>query len=240
MANRNARAVLKALNQVPSAKQRLSAGDLDLEDNVPNERSLIASYKPDRPIALRETEYDLHLVAYEEITTDGTADNTETFNLSHDLHDADAVATDLLLYKGSNLVQPDSVDYANDSFDFTDSGTASTLHVYYVVADQARVEIQKASPKGTVEQITERDAGLINRREQTRDPLAFDFDHPLEGVIPADWRLEIYVDAPYQITWEDDTDGTTADNALVSFPINRTDQEIEGLGSVVGQVAGVN
>jgi hypothetical protein len=182
--------------RVPAASQRLSAGDLDPQDNVPGERSLIASYKPDRPIALREREYDLHLVAYESFTTDGSADNTETFNLSHDLYDAASVPDDFLLNESGNVVSPDSVDYANDSFDYTDDGTDNTLHAYYVVADQARVEIQKASPKGSVESIVERDAGLINRREQTRDPLAFGFDHPLEGLIPADWRLEIYVDAP--------------------------------------------
>jgi len=228
--------VVRALAEVPSRPQELSQDDLTLHDNTPGERSLIAEYKARRPFGLRQDAvFDLNLIAYESFSTDGSAGNTETFNLGHDLVDAVAVADDFVLYEGPNEVQPDSVDYSADSFDYTDDGTNNTLHAFYVSSDQAHVEIEKHAPSNHYAGLDERDAGLVNLRDQGRDPLSFDFGDPLGGVVPTDWRVEVYVNAPYQITWSKEGGDATPRNALITFPIRRSEQEIERLEDIVIQ-----
>lgn len=235
--SKRAKQVLQQLEQVPSANQRLSSaqGDWTTSGNTKNELTKVAEFQAQRPLAIREGESaDVHFVAYEEFTTDGTASNTETFNLANDIIDADAIADDLVLFEGGSAVSADSVDYSANSFDYTDDGTANTLHAYYVVSDQALVDIRKVAPKNVHETVKELDAGFANRRDQREDPVSFDFDHPLQGVVPTDWKVEVHIDAPYAVQWADDSDSAaTADNLLLDVPIRRARDNIEGLEDVV-------
>jgi len=227
--------VFARLDQVGAANKRLEASDFTQTPNAPGELTKVLSYKADRPLFVRSgVEVDLHFVAHEEFTTNATADDTETFNLSHSVIEADAVGTDLLLYSGTSEVQPDSVDYSANSFDYTDPGSNSRLHAYYISDVQAQVEVRKSAPKRYFDILDERDAGLANLRDQNRDPLTFDYDDPVTGLVPKDWQIEIYIDAPYTIQWDDaDDTGATAANALVSIPIRRSKENVTGLEDVV-------
>lgn len=235
---------VEVLSQIPTATNRLSTSDFETSDSVAGERSRIATKLFRTAVAVQEgTTFDVDLVAYESFTTNATAGDTETFNLSNNLIDAASVADTFVLYENGTEVQPDSVDYSNDSFTYTDDATGNNLHVFYTAGDQAHVEVRKTAPNGTYEILEEGDVGLINRRDQNKSPLEFDFDHPLQGVIPTDWRLDVYVDGPYTIDWGIDTDGdgedeAVASNQLLSVPIERSDRDIpDWAADVVAQVA---
>ena len=235
---------VKALQGLPSTDDTLANADFEQADSVVDERSVIASHQPDRAIAVAPGEYNLDLVAYESFTTDGSAGDAETFDLAHDPLDSDSVPQDVVVYKvGTGYVQPDSVDYDADTFTYTDGGTNNDLHVFYVAGAQATAQVRKVSPGGsTSEVLDEADVGILNRRNQNKRPLRFDFDHPLQGVVPANWTLEVVVDAPYIVSWGVDTnnDGALdaqATNQLINAPIRRTRQHapdfVEGVVAAV-------
>jgi len=229
--------VLNRLRSVQTSNQWIRTSDWDQSQNTTGELSKIAEFQADQPIAVRGgVAADVHLVAYEQFTTDGTADNQETFNLSHDIVDAVSVADDFVLYEGGSAVDAGSVNYANNSFDYTDDGTNNTLHAYYVVGEQALLQFRKTAPKSHWDVLKELDSGIVNLREQTRDPVTFDFRDPFDPVIPTDWRLEVYLDASYPVQWADDTDSeATADNLMLDVPIRRSAEEIPGLADAVTQ-----
>jgi hypothetical protein len=179
------------------------------------------------------------IAAFESKTTDGTADNTETFSLSHDLVDSDAVVDSVEVYKDDGAtvtqVQPDSVDYDADTFDFTDSGTDNDLYVFYTAGDQARVVLRKTGPKNAYGDIIELDAGLLHRRNQTKDPVDLNFGSPLGGVAPEDWRIDLYVDAPYTARFDYDggSEPVSPGNAFVSLGVRRTAADVPGVKQAV-------
>jgi hypothetical protein len=226
--------VIDRLRRVDHDTTRLTQGDLDRSLGTADQRSRIATYKAERLFEVRQDRsFDLSVVATETKTTDGTADNTETFALGNDLIDSNAVADSLLLYEGSSRVEPDSVDFAANEFDYTSSGTDTTLTVYYTAGDQASIDIEKEAPSGSVEALWSDDVGMVHRRDQNKDPLSFGFRKPLQGVIPTDFRLNVYVTAPYTATLVgQDGDGNTtvepAINALASFPIAGAPGTVEG------------
>jgi len=229
----NEQEALRALESVDTDEGALTKADFDTSAGTADQRSEVASYKTNRPLAVdQDRVFDLSLVAYETFTTDGTADNTETFNLSNDLVDSNAIGNSLVLYDDGAEVAPDSVDYGNDSFDYTDSGTGSELEVYYAAGEQARLEIQKVAPNGTPETLFTADLGMIHRRDFGKNPLRFDLDlSPFQPILPKNFELEVYVDAPYTVAF---TEGdTTATNALFDIPTLGAPSEIEGLASVV-------
>lgn len=239
-----AREVIDNIRQADGANRRLSTGGMTLKANVPGEESVVAKIKPQVPRAIREgVPYDANIPAYEKKTTDANAGDSETFSLSHGLIDADAVADDIVVYEddgaGCTDVTADvTADYANDSFDYTDDGTENDLHVFYISDEQAQITFKKVSPKNLPHQLDQRDAGLLNLRDQNRDPLDFTFQRPFEGWIPQDWQFKVLVDAPYQIQWATGTNNeATARNALLSFPTFISSSEIPGLKRAVRQEA---
>jgi len=143
----------------------------------------------------------------------------------------------LVAYADGAAVQPDSVDYAGDSFDYTDGGAAEDLTVYYVAATQAQIKLKKVAPGGSnSETLVEHDAALINRRDPNSDPLEFELTmSPLQGTVPKDWHLKWTVKGPFNAGWDPETDPAPV-NFLVSVPINRaTVSEVEGLSTAVSQ-----
>lgn len=229
-------AVIDRIKQVGGQNDRLSTKGMTLAPNTPGEESVVAEFKAVRPTAIREgVAYDANLAAYESFAANGTAGDSETFPLSHDLIDADSVADDIVVYEGeTDVTSSISVDYAANEFTYSSPNTNTTLHAYYVSDEQARVEIVKKAPKNMDLTLDERDAGLINLRDQGRDPLDFDFSLPLAGWLPTNWRVQVVVDAPYQVEWENGANGeATPRNAVLSFPIFVANGEIEGLQSVV-------
>lgn len=226
---------LQRLANSGGSRKRLSAADFDTSPSVTGERSMVATVKATHPFVVREgVPYDLHLPAYQEASTDANTGDEETISLDHSAVEAASVADPVVVYEDGNDVTADiSVDYDADEITYTDPGADSTLDIWYISDDQAKIEVRKEAPKNVAATLEERDAGLVNLREQTRDPLDFSFNDPAAGVIPTDWRLVIYVDASYPVKWENPDTGATARNSLVSLPIYLSAAgEVPGLGDL--------
>ncbi|GAA0648749.1 hypothetical protein [Salarchaeum japonicum] len=237
MANPVEKAV-RQLQQVPTARNTLSASDFETKDAVAGERTRVATHQFNRPVAVKGGEtYNIDLIAHERFTSDGTTGDQEEFTVSHNVFESPSIPVDVVAYEDGSRLSVDSVDYGADTVSVTPANADSTIDLFYVSADQARLEIRKTAPNGTFETIDEADIGLANRRNQNKTPLRFDFDHPLQGVLPTDWSLDIYVDGPYEVAWSLDN-GASATNQLVSIPIERSEREIpDWVEDVVAQVA---
>lgn len=237
-------AVVQQLQKAGGQQKALSRTDMDLTDGVANERSLVASYKAKVPLAVRENAAArLMFVTAEEFTTDGTASNTETFSLAHNLVQTKNTQN-FVLYEDGARVQPDSVNYSGDSFDYTDDQTGSTLHAFYVARDPGAVTIEKVAPKASSqvsEEIGEDTTSGLADRDQNKEPVEFGFMDPLEGVVPTNWKLNIYVDAPMAVRWDDSglttSNGDEATNAIVDVPIFQFERNVPGLQKAVKRAA---
>ncbi|MFC7193730.1 hypothetical protein ACFQL4_02265 [Halosimplex aquaticum] len=186
----------------------------------------------------RDNPFRVAIPAYEKFTTDGTAGNTETFNLSHDIIKCPNTQ-DIVVWEGGTYVgQPDAVDYANDSFDYTDDATANSLHVWYMPDGGATLEIQKAVPSGGSsgsQRLYEGSLSLINKTDQTEQPEFFSLDETqLHGWLPTDIKLEVYIRAPYTVRFTDpDGDGAQAPNARLSIPVFKGQDSVSGFAGLV-------
>lgn len=232
------------LEEYTWAGGRIQRDEWDYSTNTSDEPSVVATFDASRPVVLREDrEVDLAIPAHETFTTNGTADDTETFTVSYDLLDSPATEG-LVLFEDGDPVQPDTVDYAADSFDYTDSGTDSTLDVYYIPRNPASVEFRKVAPGGgqTLRQpLSDIPTAIAHTRDQSKEPLDFDLGRsPLHGVVPRKWSIQMVVDAPYNVEFEEDNRGTSATNALLSLPRLQTESRITGLKDAVKRdIAGV-
>jgi len=227
--------IVNKLADISTSPATLRRGDFEASPHSGGSgETVVLSKKARQPFALRRgVPYRVVPVARESFATDGSG-TSQTFNLSHNLIDSD-VSDDLLVYADGAQASPDSVDYANDSFDYTDGGAAEDLTVYYVAATQAQLKLMKVAPGGSnKETLVEHDAALINRRDPNRDPLTFEFNQSkLQATVPKDWRLEWTIDGPFSAGFDPDTDPVPV-NFLVSVPINRASvAEVDGLGSAV-------
>lgn len=232
--------VIQAVRTMPSNSKYLGKSALTLENGTGGQRSLVASYKAERPFAVRPGIARIALVTRERFTSDGTGGDTETFTLSHDVVDAGSTADPVVAFEDGNPLPVDSVDYAANTVDLSDPGANSDLDVYYTVGtgDQTRLTIEKVAPKNTQEEVWTGDVGLLNARDQDKRPVTLDFDGSvLEPVVPRNWELRVYADGPYPVEWNDDGAGTvtgsTATNALLEIPINQGLQQIPQLGAAV-------
>jgi hypothetical protein len=231
--------VVERLRNAQTNDGHLKRRDFDFSQGTPSTRSVIAEWQAERAYGIRDSKpFDLSIMAVETKTTDGNAGDTETFNLSHDLLSSNVVGESLVLYEGNQLVQPDSVDYAANSFDYTDDGTNNDLAVFYAAGDQALVSIQKVAPNGTPEELFAGDISQIHRRDQNERPLTMDLDRsPFQPIVPTDFRLEVAVNAPYTASYVADPDGdgtdVTAANSLLDIPVTGAASSIPDLGTVV-------
>lgn len=226
---------LTMLASIPTDRGSLRRDQFDNEAHAGGSgETTILSHKARQPLTLRNGgQYRISPVVRETVTTDGTTGNTETFTLGHDLIESD-VTEDIVVYKSGSRVTLDAVDYAADTFDFTDSGSNNDLTVYYVSDVQASVKVKKVGPGGSIsETLVRHDASLINQRDPNRDPLEVDLGKsPVQGTIPTDWSLEVTISGPYNSGFSDSD--PTPENFLVSFPVERAQtSEVDGLGSFV-------
>lgn len=227
---------IDALQELPSASQRLKKGDFNLLADVANKRTKIAEYEVGYPVAFRASSVRLMFAVHETKTTDGSG-NSQTFNLANNLIDT-ANTTDLVLFSDGARVQPDSIDHANDSFDYTDGGAAENLDVFYVARDPVQIEVEKSAPRaqGNVGEVVFDDVtSMLHERDQNKEPPEMEFDRALEPVVPSDWTIDIYAEGPVALAWEDDAGDVEAVNAVVSLPINRANQNVPGLSQAVKQ-----
>lgn len=232
--------VVKKLRETDGQAKSLGRAQFTLTAGTANERSLVASVKADVPFAVREgVAARISFVTAEEFTTDATAGTAETFNLAHDIVKTDN-ATPFVLYDDGAVVQADSVDYAANSFTYTDGATGSTLHAFYVARDPGAVTVEKVAPKtgsAISEDLHEDTTSGLADRNQNKEPVMMDFGHPLESVVPTNWKLNVYVDAPFAVRWDDSplttTNGDTATNAVLNIPIHQFEQDVPGLENAV-------
>jgi hypothetical protein len=240
---------------MPSVKERLenapwqpgtiNRGDWEFSTNTTGEKSVVATYQAPRPLRIREDrEFALAVPAHETFTVNSTADDQETFSLSHNLLDSPATVS-LVLFDDGDTAQPDSIDYAADEFDYTSPNTDTTLDVYYIPRNPASVEFRKVAPGGgnTIEQpLFETPTVIAHTRDQSKDPLSFDLGRTaLHDAVPRKWQIQMVVKAPYPVAFEEDTRNTSATNALLSIPKAQTEQRIRGLKDAVkADIAGLD
>ncbi|WP_323192849.1 hypothetical protein [Halostella sp. PRR32] len=225
--------------------------DFDFEGpNTTGEESVVADLQAERPVALRDDkDADLKLVipAWESFSTDGTGGNTETFNLSNDIIDSPSTVS-FLLYEEGSLVDADSVDYANNSFTYTDDGTNNTLDVFYVPRTPADVRLKKVISDGTTsigQDVYEENTAILHSRDQAEQPTEVDVSSSeLERYIPRKSNLQLIVNADYTVRFEapERTNGVPkATNAILSVPKFQTESNVPGLQQAVkADAAGLN
>ena len=217
-------------------RETFNVADFETFPGSNGRRTKVAEFQTDRPLAIRNgAPVSLAIMAYEEFTADGGS--PETFNLSHNLVESGATSDDLTVIVGDSEVAADTVDYAGDTVD-VETNAGDTVGVFYASGKQARVELQKTAPNGTHETLWTGDLKLLHLRDHAKDPVQLSLTSSYwESVIPTDWNLEVYVDAPYVARFEKDVGGDgnaeRATNALLSIPYLGGRGEIEGLSETV-------
>jgi len=209
--------------------------------NVSGQRSRIARLRVDTLYRLhsgRGNPMRVAIPAYESFTTDGTADNTETFSLSNDVLDAPVTEAVDVWLDGSHYGTPDAVDYDANTIDVTDSGTASTVHVFYTAADAANLELVKSTPNAgsnSSQELYNEQLRLVHQTEQQEQPEFLTLNQtPLQEWIAEDMALDVYITAPYTVRFEDpDGDGAIATNALLNIPAHEGKDTVPGMASAV-------
>ncbi|MFC7204725.1 hypothetical protein ACFQJC_14490 [Haloferax namakaokahaiae] len=230
--------VLQTLREMPYRPSTVSpktfknqdGSDVGLFAGTAGERSLIASLDADLPTSIPDgEEFRLALPAYETFTLDSTADNTETFELGFPIAECPNTQN-IVLWDGSTYIGvPESVTKVNGSdvgeFDITSSNTDTDIHVYYIPDAQGSIEVIKSSPgtsASATQQLFNEQLKLVNLSNQNEAPETFNLGKSkLQGVIPEDYNLDVYVDAPYTVKFSESTDGTSATNALMSFGVRK-------------------
>lgn len=240
-----ARDVIARLQQTPAQNTKLRRSDFNTQNGAAQQRNLVASYKAKVPLLVRpETALRLAFVTVEEFSTDNTADNTETFNLDNQIIETPNTR-DLALFKNGERVQPDSVDYDGDSFDFTDPDTGSTLHAYYVFGSPAQISLERHAPRsqGRVSDVIFDDAtSLLHPRNQNQEPVTVAGDGSpsvMDLVVPRNFELRVYAQSDVdglEVAYNDsDTNSpqdTEAPNALLSVPVRKAQNDIQGLADL--------
>jgi hypothetical protein len=221
-----------------------------LSKNTPGEMSRIARFRAPTVHAVRsgrENRFDVTLPAFESFTTDGTGGNSETFNFSHNLVESPNTVS-VVAYNGANRIASSdlTIDYQNNTVDYTDPGTNNDLYIWYVTADAATLYIEKRAPSSShsahSEDLYESNLSLVHRTNLSEQPEFFnlkDGNRPLRPFLAADMTLDVYLDAPYQFRWEDPNgDGATPSNLLFGIPVQRGRQKVSGLFQAVKQDMG--
>lgn len=238
------RNIIDRLKEMPARPGTFSPSmlrsDADLSAATTADREQIAEYKVPAPINVRgEQRFQVTVPAFEQFTTNGTAADTETFSLSNSVMETPNTEN-IVVWEGGTYVGSeaalDAVDYAANTFDYTDDGTNNTLHVWYVSDESATLEVEKVSASQNQQQgLYEEQLNLVHQTNQSEQPETPDVGKtPLNRTMAADMTFEVYLEAPYTFRWEDpDGDGATPSNLLFSFPVNRAQGQLDGLSDVV-------
>lgn len=240
----NTQQAIQALKNTPARPGSLTPKTFAQEGErsaaTTSSRTRIAKLKAKAPLMVRgEERFELTVPAYESFTTDGTAGNTETFTLSHDLIQTPNTEN-IVVWEGGTYVGNEAalgaVDYTNNTFDYTDDGTSNTLHVWYVTSNSAEFEVQKVSSNGNVNQsLYAENLRLIHRTNLSEQPEDPDVEKtPLNPAIATDMEVEVYIDAPFTFRWTDPNgDGAEPTNLVFSFPVNHAKRQVPGLADAV-------
>jgi hypothetical protein len=230
--------VIKQLKQMPGNPDRLERDEFELSNAEAGSRSLIASYKAPKPLVLRQDRPVRVIITALDLDQAAGDGSEQTFSLSNNIIEAPN-STDLVLYAdGQRVPQGDvSVDYANNSYTYTDDGSAQELAAYYIARDPVEFQIEKEAPRsqgGVNEIIFDEPTSLLHTRDQNEQPRHFNVgESPLHPVVPEKWKVNVYADGPYAAAFDDDRNDTTAVNAILSLPYKQGRGSIDGLGKAV-------
>jgi hypothetical protein len=212
-----------------SEQGQQSAATSDAEEEI-------ATLKAPAPLVVRTGQrFEVSLPAYEQFSTNGTAGDTETFNLSHSIVDTPNTEN-LVLWEAGTYIGAegavDAIDYDANTFDYTDDGTNTTLHVWYISEASADLTVRKVTSSENSQQgLYDGNLRLVHNTNLSEQPETPDANRTkLNRVIATDMEVEVLLDAPYTFRWEDpDGDGAEPTNLLFSFPVNRAKRDIPGL-----------
>lgn len=240
-------AVMDRLRNVPSRPSTVGVSTFresgTLASNTTSVRSNVAEFQVNSATSLRQgrsNPFRIAVPAYETATAAGGS--PETFNLSNSVVQSPITEDVYVFVDGVGPALPDSVDYANDTVDVNTSN-GEEIDIFYMSDDQATIEVEKVAPQSegsTSERLFQGNLNLIHQTNQAEQPEFYQFARSeLQPVIPTDWKLVVYVDAPYSVTWSVSRSGGTArpDNALLSNPVRVASSEIDGLPALVRQDA---
>jgi hypothetical protein len=237
--------IVQRLAETPAQNIQLRRSEFTLSNGTAQQRTKIAEYQAETPLVLRaDAPLRLVFVTVEQFQTPGDGSQT-SYDLAHDIIESPNTQN-FLLYEAGSRVQPDSVDYAGDSFTYTGPGSAEYLHAFYVVGDPVRIDIERQAPRsqGSVADVVYDDVtALLHPRDQNQEPVTFGDEgdtHPLDLAVPQKWRIEVYAtsDVSGLALAYDDSDtansqGTTATNALLTVPVRKAAQNVDGLSQAV-------
>jgi hypothetical protein len=209
------------------------------EPNTTGERTRILRLRADTVLAIRSGRkhpFRVAVPAYENPgSVDGTADNTETFNLSHNIIESPNVQ-DAIVYIGTDRYgTPDAIDYANNSIDVTDpDGNNDAVYVWYVTDESATLEVEKAIPSGKTESketLYEKNTSLVHELDQSEQPEYFSFGSKLGRFVATDMTLDVFLTASFGWRLTHPADDTTiaAENCQLNVPVLRGTDSVEGL-----------
>ncbi|WP_254272167.1 hypothetical protein [Haloarcula marina] len=234
------------LEQTTRQPGHITPEKMDTSVNSQGQRSEIGTYRVDTAHYIRQgrdNPFKVAIPAYEKFTSDGSAGDSETFSLTHDLVDSPVTQSVVVWLDGTYYGTPDAVDYDADTIDVTDPNTNSNVHVYYIAGDAASLELRKRAPGESTKQsqrLYSANLGLVNAAPQLEQPeylrLTDSQMHPWLG---ADMEVIAYLDAPYTVRWTDnDGDGTEPTNALLNVPVMRGSSEVRGLTAAIKAAMG--
>jgi hypothetical protein len=233
--------IKQALDDMQRTPGTLSPSRFDsLSTNQVGSRSRVAQFRADSTTMLRQgptNPFKLAIPAFESFDENGSAD-TQTLTLSHSIVDTPYAQSAVVWIDGSYYGLPDSIDYAAEEVDVTTQGNGGNIYVWYITDEPADIEVEKASPSGKTssrQSLYTSSLALIHEVDQTDEPEYLTLDESrLQEWIPTDMALNVYVNAPYQVRWEDPNgDGAEPTNALLHLPVKRGQGSIEGFAGLV-------
>jgi hypothetical protein len=224
--------VSEKLQGVGIDKKNLSREDFTRTQGSSGSPTDIATFEAPEDMEIRPGKrLKIAIPVVETTTTNGTG--SQTVSLSNDIIESPNTQ-DILIYsnEGSGdpdtVVEPSSVDYDANSFDYDDGGSAEDLEIYYIARNPGTVDIKKVAPQteGSVEETLYGDASsLINTTNQQQEPIKLDLNQSrLQRVVPEDWDIVVTVDLPY--------DSSVADkvgNAQLQLPVGFLNQQVDGV-----------
>jgi hypothetical protein len=233
--------IMDQLKQVPASSTQLKRQQFNLTNGTANQRTKIAEYQAESPMFLRpDAPMRLAFTVVEQFQTPGDGTQT-TYDLSSDVLQTPNTVP-LALFEAGSRIQPDSIDYAGDSFTYTGPGSAEYLHAVYVPRDATRIDIERQAPRsqGGVNDVPYDDVtSLLHERNQNKEPPTMDADHLLDLVIPRKWKLQVYAEGPVGFDWDDSStanaQGVTASNAILTVPVRKATTDVKGLSQAVKQ-----
>lgn len=242
-------AVLETLRNVQTSPSTIGVSRFrsggTLAANTTGSQSNVAELQVGTPQAIRQGQpFYVGIPAYYTETLPSSDSSNQTIDLSGegDLIQS-PVTDDVVVYfdgerKPGNLV---STDYSNDEITVSHDNSGQELDVFFMAGDAATVEVYKEAPKseGNLdERLFHGNLKILHNQDQGDQPPVYQLrQSEVQPVIPTDWKLIVYVDAPYDVNWSVSRSSGTAepDNAVLGTPVKTAAHEIEGLSAVVRQ-----